>query len=144
MGYRSDIRAVFYDTNATPISGEQVKTWLKTNFPDVFRHWPEDDHWGVEDHVDGEMVVFEVTGVKWYDNTGVRWYDNTYDDVIAFEQMLKSDKFNFKSKDRIPGDVNIAWEFGRIGENNDDAELRQSRNMTGNIRIFIRREFDWY
>ena len=134
MGYRSDIRAVFYDTSATPISGEQVKAWLKTNFPDVFRHWPEDGHWGVEDHVDGEMVVFEVTSVK--------WYDNTYDDVIAFEQMLKSDKF--KPNDRVPGDVNIAWEFGRIGEDNDDSDLRRSRNMIGNIRIFIRREFDWY
>jgi hypothetical protein len=134
MGYRSDIRAVFYDTSETPISGEQVKAWIKTNFPDVFRHWPEDGHWGVEDHVDGEMVVFEVTGVK--------WYDNTYEDVIAFEQMLKSDKF--KPNDRVPGDVKIAWEFGRIGEDYDDAELRQSRNMTGNIRIFIRCEFGWF
>lgn len=134
MRNHSDIRAVFYDTSATPISGEQVKAWLKTNFPDVFRHWRENDHWDVEDHVDGEMVVFEVTSVK--------WYDRTYDDVTAFEQMLKSDKF--KPNDRVPGDVNIAWEFGRIGESSDDAELRQSRNMIGNIRIFIRREFDWY
>lgn len=132
MGYRSDIRAVFYDTSGLA-DGEQVKAWLKTNFPDVFRHWPEDGHWGVEDHVDGEMVVFEVTGVK--------WYNNLYKDVIAFDQMLKSDKF--KPKNRIPSDVNIAWEFGRISEELDDSDLKRSSNMIGNVRIFIRREFDW-
>ncbi len=115
MGYRSSVRAVFYDTSATPIDGESVKSWLKANFPDAFNYW--EDYWSIENHHDGDMVMFELDYVK--------WYENSYAEVTAFEEMLKSDKFKTNTNDRTPGDANIAWEFGRIGDDSGDVDLRR-------------------
>lgn len=132
MGYRSDVRCVFHDTNRV-LDGEGVKKWLAANFPDVFRHWPE-EQWIIEEHNE-EVVVFEITHVK--------WYKTEYKEVIAFEEMLSDDKFkSFATK--TSGNPNIAWEFGRIGECSDDAEIRASRNLVGTTYMFIHREFGWY
>ncbi len=115
MGYRSDVTAIFYDPKGE-MTYEEVLAAMKERFAEVFNHWPE-GHWSPLDTRDetfeGVPVLFQADYVKWYKNRGA----DEFVDVTAFENMLTW-------FDQNPDD--IAYEFGRIGEDTDDMEYKNS------------------
>lgn len=100
MGYRSDVVALLY-TNK-PEHLPLLKLWLTANFP---------------------MKEFE-NSIKWFDRgiilkeEHVKWYDE-YDEVKLFNSATYKFVEEFcEGKGAFDG----AYEFMRIGENDDDIE----------------------
>jgi len=102
MGYRSDIKAVFYtkDTEQWPA----LRLFFDENFPKDFM---EDLKVIGSEWCSGYMLSFEA--VKWYDG---------YPDVKAYN------KFVMEYTELIDGESELPWmyEFIRVGEDNDDVE----------------------
>jgi hypothetical protein len=106
MGYRSDVTAAFYvkDAKHLPI----LKIWLTANFPmDTFHN-----------------------NIRWFDRgivlteESVKWYES-YDEVVAFDEAVG------KYLELVHNDLNVeadapsfAYEFVRIGEDDDDVETK--------------------
>ena len=110
MGYRSDIKAVFYTEQEEkwPV----LKLYIDENFPNK--------EWSLKriksKHCYG--YVFSAEDVKWYPN---------YIDVAAF------DKFVAAYRDLISsGEDSFPWvyEFIRIGEDTEDIELDSEGNCS--------------
>jgi len=108
MGYRSDVKAVFYtkDKNEWPA----LRLFVDENFPEALKG-------GLE--IIGSSVysgyVFSAESTKWYDQyTEVMAYNKF---VGAYTELLEGD-----------GDVGLPWvyEFIRIGEDDDDIETTQA------------------
>ena len=107
MGYRSDVTALFYvkDKEHFPI----LKLWLTANFPvDVFK---ENIRWF------DRGMVFEETNTKWYPD---------YDEVKAFDEAVEkySALMNMDTASEDSPPI-YAYEFVRLGENDDDIEINQ-------------------
>lgn len=101
MGYRSDVKAVFYVKEAKhlPI----LKVWLTANFP---------------------MQEFEGS-IRWFDRgmvlseESVKWYDDD-PDVKAFDAAVKK-YLRLMDGDYTSNDFPVfSYEFVRLGENYDD------------------------
>lgn len=104
MGYRSDIKAVFY-TTATE-QWPALRLFVDENFPEALKG-------GLE--IIGSSVysgyVFSAESTKWYDQYPEVMAYNKF--VGAYTELLEGD-----------GDVGLPWvyEFIRIGEDTDDIE----------------------
>jgi len=109
MGYRSDVTALVYPAEEQNASNDDIRTkyealkmLLPTTFPQVAQEFAACMSW-----LDGShMLVFKMESVKWY---------HDYTEVRDFEAML--DKLE---------ELGYAYEFGRIGEDDDDTEIRRS------------------
>lgn len=114
MGYRSDVTAIFYDPDRKMTYAQTLEE-LRTRFPAVFEAWPE-AHWTPLDYRDenlgGVPVVFQADYVKWYVNA-------EFKDVDVFEEMMKWFEMDGEGTD-------LAFEFGRIGEDTNDTDYRCS------------------
>lgn len=108
MGYRSDVAIAMYAIEDK--DAPAIKLWIKENFP--FPDW--DDECAKVKWFD-RGLVFTVTSVKWYDS----YEDVTrmHDAIETFEELFTSD-----DKDAPYG----AYEFIRIGEDDDDVEQRRT------------------
>jgi hypothetical protein len=118
MGYRSDVKIVFYLTKGTldtPPTEDNplvpfaaLKFWFEENYP--VRE--AKDEWCAEiDYGEGlDHILVTYTDVKWYDS---------YDHVKAVESVFEkfSDTFNSDGLSH-----RAQYEIVRIGENDDDIE----------------------
>ena len=101
MGYRSEIKAVFYtdDKEKWPV----LKLYLDENFPNEWSLEPIESK-----HCYG--YVFSAEDVKWYDN---------YEDVIALTRLYK---------DTI--EAGGAYRFIRVGEDDKDIDEEYEESDT--------------
>jgi hypothetical protein len=104
MGYRSDVMAAFY---TTPDKAPALKLYVDEHFPEELagnlRPIKNTHHQG---------YLFEDENVKWYDS---------YPEVIAFHKFA-SNFLELAEQEEIKW----AYEFIRIGEDNDDVEENRS------------------
>lgn len=105
MGYRSDIKAVFYTKHD---DFAVLKLWLDENFP--LKEFKDDIRWIDRPHCKGMMV--ELERVKWYDS---------YPDVRAFDKA--AGKFIEMFCGELGTEHHFAYEFIRIGEDYNDVEV---------------------
>jgi hypothetical protein len=123
MGYRSDIKAVFYTSDKE--QWPALRLFVDENFPEALKG-------------DLEMIgsstycgyVFSCEGVKWYDG---------YDDVKAYNKFVADYEELIENAE---GDEELPWmyEFLRIGEDTEDIEATQAGDAQYLLRV--RREID--
>jgi hypothetical protein len=118
MGYRSDVKIVFYLTKGTVdvpptednplVPFAALKLWFEENYP--VRE--AKDEWCAEiDYGEGlDHILVSYTDVKWYSG---------YDHVQAIESVFEKFTETFRSHGR---DHRAQYEIVRIGENDDDIE----------------------
>lgn len=115
MGYRSDIKAVFY-TTATE-QWPALRLFVDENFPEALK---------------GDLEVMGSSNYCGYlfSCEGTKWYDG-YDDVKAYN------KFVADYEELIDGEANLPWmyEFIRIGEDTDDIETTQAGGADYVLRV---------
>lgn len=105
MGYRSDVAAVFYVSEAKHFP--MLKLWLDENFP--IKEFDENIRWFTRG------MIFECDDVKWYES---------YPDVQAFDAA--QDKFiDLCNAEVSEGTPTFNYEFIRIGENSEDVEVER-------------------
>ena len=105
MGYRSDVAAVFYVSEARhfPV----LKLWLDENFP--IKEFDENIRWF------NRGMVFECDDVKWYES---------YPDVQAFD-AAQGKFIDLCNAEVSEGTPTFNYEFIRIGENIEDVEVER-------------------
>jgi hypothetical protein len=109
MGYRSDVAIAMYamDVKDAPT----IKLWIKENFPmPVWVDETENVRWF------DRGMIFNINGVKWYDD---------YEDIKAVHDALGAFEELFVEEGDTPEG---AYEFIRIGEDDDDTVQRRSNN----------------
>lgn len=113
MGYRSDVKAVFY---ATPEKAAAVKLFVDENFPEELA--------GQLRPIKNKYYagyMFEDENVKWY---------GSYPEVMAFDRFV-SNYLELAEQEEIKW----AYEFVRIGEDNGDVEETQSDYADGYLYV---------
>jgi hypothetical protein len=113
MGYRSDVMAAFY---TTPDKAAAMKLYVDENFPEELAGnlRPINDK-----HYQGYM--FEGEGWKWYES---------YPEIIEFNRFV-SNFLELAEQEEIKW----AYEFVRIGEDNDDVEENRSNYADYQLRV---------
>lgn len=116
MGYRSSVHAIFYWPNNPTIDSDADKTLraekygllkvlLNTTYKDLVDRWNEyENAFTFEDGQ--EIVEFRLDDTKWYDD---------YPEVKQFVEFQGALR-----------DLGYAYEFIRIGEDEDDTEVERS------------------
>lgn len=121
MGYRSDVGIEFYSPEEHGKIAV-VKMWLRENLP--FKDWNEDAFRETEDG-----YRFFVSDVKWYD---------TYSPIENMNQAIE--KFEELFCDIDPC---AAYEFVRIGEEDEDVERRVNGEVEYRISVSKQIQFDF-
>lgn len=116
MGYRSDVVCLIYPKRDSDLTADAIKLIIAAQFPEVQERFSECFEYA------GDTVVFKCSDVKWYPN---------YSDVAAFMAML----------DKLDWLDGIEYEFGRIGEDDNDVETRRSDNSE--YRLGVQRSFSY-
>lgn len=120
MGYRSDVKIVFYLTHGTSESIDEfnakrgtttlpfaaLKLWFDENYPVMVAK----DEWGVEIEYGDDYILLSYTDVKWYSG---------YDHPTAVEEAFAKFSDTFRSDER---DHRAQYEIVRIGVSDDDIE----------------------
>jgi hypothetical protein len=112
MGYRSDVKIVFYLTEGThekpqpALPFAALKLWFEETYP--VKEAKED--WGVEIDYGEDYILLNYHDVKWYES-----YQHPQDVTQAFEKFSAA----FRSDER---DHRAQYEMVRIGEQDDDIE----------------------
>lgn len=117
MGYRSDVKIVFYltkGTHDTPPTEDNplvpfaaLKLWFDENYPVA----EAKDEWCAEiKYGDYEHILVSYYDVKWYGG---------YEHVKAVESVFEKFSDTFRSDER---DHRAQYEIVRIGEQDDDIE----------------------
>jgi hypothetical protein len=126
MGYRSEVDVVIYAPVDSGTSYPLLKLWFDENYPVK----EAKDEWEARITYDPES-----RGISVYYND-VKWYD-TYEHPQAVERV-------FDAIDRLldeqavlgdPTAFNIAWEFVRLGEEDQDTEIRMSTNADAVVGV---------
>jgi hypothetical protein len=126
MGYRSEVDVVIYAPVDSETSYPLLKLWFDENYP----HHVATDEWGARITYDPESRGISVyyNDVKWYDSyihpQEVEKVFETIDQLLD-EQSVAGD----------PKAFNIAWEFVRLGEEDQDTEIRMSTNADAVIAV---------
>jgi hypothetical protein len=124
MGYRSDIKIVFYLTHGTSESIEEanakrgtttlpfaaLKLWFEENYPAAAAK----DEWCAEIKYGDDYILVTYTDVKWYSG---------YEHPMAIEAIFEKFSDTFRSDER---DHRAQYEIVRIGEQDDDIERESS------------------
>jgi hypothetical protein len=125
MGYRSEVKAVFY---APKEKWAALKLYVDENFPTVGDLIKDEDLKEVEtDSYCG--YLFEEDDVKWYPN---------YAEVIAFNEFVSA--FLELAEGENSEALGWSYEFVRLGENYDDIETVYSNNS--DYLLGVRREIE--
>jgi hypothetical protein len=139
MGYRSDVKIVFYLTRGTidpsnainalisnpdpnpTLSFAALKLWFEETYPvkEAKEEWEVEIDYGVD------YILLNYHDVKWYPN-----YQHPQDVTQAFEKFSDA----FRSNER---DHRGQYEFVRIGEEDDDVERECSDYA--DRRLFVER-----
>jgi hypothetical protein len=126
MGYRSEVDVVIYAPVDSETSYPLLKLWFDENYP----HHVATDEWGAQITYDPESRGISVyyNDVKWYDS-----YIHPQEVEKAFENIDQ-----LLNEQSVAGDTkafNIAWEFVRLGEEDQDTEIRMSANADAVITV---------
>lgn len=117
MGYRSDVKAVFYtsDTEQWPA----LRLFVDENFPEALKGDLE-----VIGSSTYSGYVFSCEGTKWYDG---------YDDVKAYNKFVA----DYEELIDENGEAKLPWiyEFIRIGEDTDDIDTTQAGDARYVLRV---------
>lgn len=125
MGYRSDVDIAFYVPIGSDTAYPLLKLWFDANYP----HTEAKDEWCASIDYDEEnrAILVGYQDVKWYDGYDhVKVVEKTFDDI---DKLIHNDTITTVTEgdtDAVPFD--IAWEFVRIGEDDNDIETRASDN----------------
>ena len=118
MGYRSNIRCLIYPMDRAAADAptlvdnyHALVTLMNTTFKDIVDDFGEDMTFD-EKH---RVVDFVFDDVKWYPS---------YPDVAAFEKMLGEVE-----------ELGFCYEFVRVGEDNNDIEMRESPHCNGYLGV---------
>ena len=128
MGYRSNVTVVIYAPRHSTTPYALIKLWFDENYP----HAEATTEWGAEINYDeaNRAVHIIYDGVKWYDTyEHPQAVDKAFGDIDTILDVQANSVTPDKpdpSSDTIPFD--IAWEFVRIGEEDNDNEIRMSDN----------------
>ena len=110
MGYRSDVAIAMYAVDEK--DAPAIKLWIKENFPvPVWVDEPDNIRWFARG------MIFSINGVKWYDD---------YEDIKAVHNALDAFEELFVEEGDTPEG---AYEFIRIGEDDDDIAQRRIGNV---------------
>jgi hypothetical protein len=123
MGYRSDTAIEFYSVDEDKVG--VIKLWLLEHLP--FSDWGGDDF---SETTDG--FRFYVEDVKWYDG---------YPEVAKMEALIDAFSELFCNELNVDGAVG-AVEFARVGENDDDTEIRRDGTYDYRVRVNRAIQFD--
>ena len=113
MGYRSDVTVAIYPDDRKQEGYDVLKMLMGTTFKDtaaMFAMLDSDMDW----QDDKRVLVFNITGIKWYDS---------YPDIAAFLNMLET--LANEGEDGIEG---YNYEMVRLGEDTDDIEFSNGGN----------------
>jgi len=120
MGYRSDVKIVFYLTKGTidsPPTEDNplvpfaaLKLWFDENYP----HYVATSEWCAQIEHGEDYILLTYHDVKWYPS---------YDHVQAIEAVFEKFSETFRSDER---DHRAQYEFVRVGEDSNDIETDRS------------------
>ena len=125
MGYRSDVDIVFYVPAGSETAYPLLKLWFDANYP----HAEAKDEWcaSIDYDEENQAILVGYQDVKWYDGyEHVKAVEKTFDDI---DNLTRNDTITTVTEDdtdAVP--FEIAWEFVRIGEDDNDIETRASDN----------------
>lgn len=131
MGYRSDVKIVFYLTKGThdhpPTEDNPLVPFpaLKFWFEETYPVKEAKDEWCAEIRYSNDYILLKYTDVKWYPS---------YEHVMAVEAVFEKFSDTFRSDER---DHRAQYEIVRIGENDDDIE-RESSSYADH-RLYVER-----
>ena len=126
MGYRSEVDVVIYAPVDSGTSYPLLKLWFDENYPVK----EAKDEWEARITYDPESRGISVyyNDVKWYEH-----YEHTQAVEKAFEAIDQ-----LLDEQSVAGDTkafNIAWEFVRLVEEDQDTEIRMSANADAVITV---------
>jgi hypothetical protein len=135
MGYRSEVDVVIYAPVDSGTSYPLLKLWFDENYPvkEATNEW------------DARITYDpESRGISVYYND-VKWYEH-YEHPQAVERVFEAIDAMLDAmpvttiKDGVSQDPNvipfeIAWEFVRLGEEDQDTEIRMSTNADAVIGV---------
>lgn len=121
MGYRSNVTIAFYTRKPDELPGAAVKLWFDENYPVK----AATDEWAAEIVKGDDWILVRYYDVKWYDG-----YEHIQEVQRAFDSF--NECFDANDKDLA------AWEFARVGENEDDVETNRSDYC--DYQVDVRRE----
>ena len=125
MGYRSEVKAVFY---APKEKWAAMKLYVDENFPTVGDLMKDEDLKEFETSIYCGYL-FEQDDVKWYDS---------YAEVVAFHKFVGA--FLELAEGDNAEALGWSYEFVRLGENYDDIETVYSNNS--DYLLDVRREIE--
>jgi hypothetical protein len=129
MGYRSEVDVVIYAPVDSSTPYGLLKLWFDENYP----HAVATNEWEARITYDPESRGISVyyNDVKWYDTyehpQQIEKVFDAIDRLLDKEQLVESDE------DTTP--FEIAWEFVRLGEEDQDTEIRMSANADAVIAV---------
>ena len=129
MGYRSEVDVVIYAPVDSGTPYPLLKLWFDENYP----HAVATNEWEARITYDPES-----RGISVYYND-VKWYD-AYEHPQAVERVFEAidtllDKEQLAEPDGDTVPFNIAWEFVRLGEEDQDTEIRMSANADAVVGV---------
>jgi hypothetical protein len=116
MGYRSDVKIVFYLTNGTDDTPDPILTFpaLKFWFEETYPIKEAKDEWCASIDYGEDYILVSYHDVKWYSG---------YDHVKAVDEAFVKFSDTFRSDER---DHRAQFEAVRVGEQDDDIERESS------------------
>jgi hypothetical protein len=125
MGYRSEVDIVFYVPSQSDTAYPLLKLWFDANYP----HAEAKDEWcaSIDYDEENQAILVSYQDVKWYsDYEHVKTVEKAFDDI---DELINNDSITTVTEDDTDTTpFNIAWEFVRIGEDDNDIETRASDN----------------
>lgn len=120
MGYRSEVKIVFYLTHGTSDNIDEfnakrgtttlpfaaLKLWFDENYPVAVAK----DEWGVEIEYGDDYILLRYEDVKWY--SGYVHPTEVEEAFAKFSDVFRSDEHDHRAQ----------YEIVRIGEQDDDIE----------------------
>ena len=124
MGYRSEVDVVFYVHNDSDTTYPLLKLWFDANYP----HTEARDEWDAEIDYDEEnqAILVSYQDVKWYPSyEHPQRVEKAFNDI---DNMLEEQDLTGTEQGPDITPFNIAWEYVRLGEEDNDVEMQASTN----------------
>jgi hypothetical protein len=132
MGYRSEVDVVIYAPVDSGTSYPLLKLWFDENYP----HHVATDEWGAEIDYDpeGRGIAVYYNDVKWYDTyEHPQAVERVFEAIDVMLDQLAAAALASEDPNVIP--FEIAWEFVRLGEEDQDTEIRMSANADAVVGV---------
>lgn len=132
MGYRSEVDVVIYAPVDSGTSYPLLKLWFDENYPVK----EAEDEWEARITYDPESRGISVyyNDVKWYDTyEHPQAVERVFDAIDRLLDQLAAAALVSEDPNVIP--FEIAWEFVRLGEEDQDTEIRMSANADAVVGV---------